>query len=322
MMVESLRSVGPAGAGLALAAEVASYLFLGLHLRALGGPADNIRRLAPFRLATVVFGLGSVMPAAPAEGIVMAASALKHRRLARRRTVLVLGVSQVFGTLGLYLLVAIDAIAVVLSAHDGPLGARSFLVAGGVGALVLIAVLALVMSRPRSAEIVGLIAGRLRHPRTPAPASERRRRGLAWHAAGMHVVTEQHKAPWLIVTMLLGWALDGICLFFALAAVGVRIDLDVLLLAYSASAAAALIPLLPAGLGIAETVTPAILHLYGVPFEAGLAGLLVYRAFATLLPAVVGAGSLASLRLLKAPVATPDEMSAIADTAGTETNAG
>ena len=64
---------------------------------------------------------------------------------------------------------------------------------------------------------------------------------------------------------------------------------------------------LGAGLGVVETLTPAILHLYGVPFENGLAGLLVYRAIGTLFPAVVGTASLASLRLLKPPDETPEE---------------
>jgi len=92
-MVHALRRVDPRLALGAVMVEAASFAFLGLHLRLLGGPDANVRRLAPFRVATIVFGLGSVMPAAPAEGLVMASTALKHRRLARGRTILVLGVS-------------------------------------------------------------------------------------------------------------------------------------------------------------------------------------------------------------------------------------
>ena len=314
-MLSALRQVDPEVIGFAILCEVASFVFLGLHLRSLGGPGGNVRRLAPFRIATVVFGLGSIMPAAPAEGLVMAGSALKHRRLAHRRTVLVLGVSQFFGTTGLYALAALDAIAVVLSAHDGPIGARPLLVAGGVGTLVVLGLLALVLTRRRFAELAGLIAGRIAHLRHPAAAEDRRARGLAWHDAAMHVVTEQHRAPWLAVTILLGWALDGACLFFALRAVGVHVDLDVLLLAYSVSAAACLIPFLPAGLGVVETLTPALLHLYGVPLESALAGLLVYRVLGTFGPALFGAGSLLSLRFQKAPEETPEETQALAEAA-------
>lgn len=315
-MTRALRAVDPRFITIAIAVEICSFGALGLHLRALGGPHANVRRLAPFRIATVVFGLGSIMPAAPAEGLVMAGSALKHRRLARRRTVLVLGVSQFFGTTGLYLLAALDALVVVVAAHDDPIAARGWLVAGGVCTLAGLAALAVVLTRRRFAELAGLVAGRIRHPRHPATADERRQRGVAWHEATMHVLTEQHRAPWLTITILLGWMLDGTCLFFALRAVGVHVGLDVLLLAYSVSAAACLIPFLPAGLGVVETLVPSLLHLYHVPFESALAGLLVYRAIGTFLPAIVGAASLASLRFAEAPDELPEEAEALEHAAG------
>ena len=136
---------------------------------------------------------------------------------------------------------------------------------------------------------------------------------MAWHDATMHVLSEQHRAPWLAVSMVVGWALDGTCLFFALRAVGVHVGLDVLLLAYSVGAAACLIPFLPAGLGVVETVLPGLLHLYRVPVESALAGLLVYRALWTFLPAGVGAASLVSLRFQEAPSELPEEAEAVAE---------
>jgi len=208
---------------------------------------------------------------------------------------------------GLYLLAALDALVVVLSSHDGPIRASGLLVAGGAGTLVVLTGLAIVLTRRRFAERAGVIAGRVRHLRHPAPAAERAQRGVAWHEATMHVLTESHRAPWLTATILMGWALDGACLFVALRAVGVHVGFDVLLLAYSVTAASCLIPFLPAGLGVVETLTPAMLHLYGVPFEASLAGLLVYRAIGTFFPAIVGALSLASLRLADAPSELPEE---------------
>jgi uncharacterized membrane protein YbhN (UPF0104 family) len=217
-MIHALESVDPVMVAVALLCEMASFAFLGLHLRLLGGPPANVRRLAPFRLALVVFGLGAVMPAAPAEGLVMAGRALRHRRLARRRTLLVLGVSQFFGTAGLYVLAAIDAVAVVALSDDRPLSARWLLLGGAVGAFVVVGVLAGILTRRRFAESVGQLAGRIRHPRLPAPRDERRARGLAWHDAAMHVVQERHNTAKLAVSILLGWALDGGCLFFALRA--------------------------------------------------------------------------------------------------------
>jgi uncharacterized membrane protein YbhN (UPF0104 family) len=300
-MTSALSSVSPGMVSLALVCEVVSYVCLGLHLRWLAGPDDNVRRLAPFRVALVVFGLGSVMPAAPAEGLVMAGAALKHRRLARRRTVLVLGMSQVFGTAGLYALAALDALAVFGLAHDGPLPWRWLLVVGGAGALVALALGALLLTRPRVAELVGLACGWLRRPRRPAPAGQRRAQGAAWHSAAMYVLRERHNAPRLAAAVLLAWLADGSCLYFALSGVGAPVSLDVLLLAYSIGVAACMIPFLPAGLGVIETVTPLLLHFYGVPIETALAALVIYRALGTFLPALAGGLALGALRLPKPP---------------------
>src|SRR5262245_50040308 len=66
-----------------------------------------------------------------------------------------------------------------------------------------------------------------------------------------------------------------------------------------------MVPLLPAGVGIVETLTPLILHAYGVPFAAALAAVLSYRLLASVLPAVAGALALVGLRVGVTPV--PDE---------------
>ena len=285
----------------ALVCELLSFVCLGVHLALLAGPAPNIQRLAPFRLAWVLFGLGSVLPAAPAEGLVMAGSALRHRRLARRRRLVVLGVSQFFATASLYALAAVAALIVVTVADDGPFPHSWMLVVGGGTTLALLVLTGLLASRPRFAEVVALAGGRVHHPRSCAPASERRARGRAWHDAVMHVLSDPVTAASVGLSALVAWSLDGMCLFFALRAVGVHVSVDVLLLAYTAGAAASLIPFLPAGLGVVETVTPALLHLYGVGWEGALAGLLVYRAIGTLLPALIGTGSLVSLRVQDPP---------------------
>jgi hypothetical protein len=78
---------------------------------------------------------------------------------------------------------------------------------------------------------------------------------------------------------------------------------DVLLLAYTVGIIASMVPLLPAGVGIVETVTPLILHAYGVPLPAALAAVLSFRLFASVLPAVAGALALVGLRVgVTAPV--------------------
>ncbi len=300
-LVRAIHRVQPWLVAAALACELLRFVCLGVHLALLGGPVPNVRRLAPFRLAWLVFGFGSVLPAAPAEGLVMADSALHLRRLDRRRRFVVLGVSQFFAAASLYALAGISALIVVGVADDGPFPHSWTLAVGGGTTLVLLVLIGILATRARFAELVALIAGRVQHPHSYPPADERRAQGRAWHDAVMHVLDNPTRAGSLVVSALLAWVFDGMCLWLALRAVGVHVDLDVLLLAYTIGMVASFIPLLPAGLGVVETVTPAVLHLYGVAWAGALAGLLVYRVLGTLFPAVLGAGSLATLRIQSPP---------------------
>lgn len=49
------------------------------------------------------------------------------------------------------------------------------------------------------------------------------------------------------------------------------------------------LPLLPRGIGVVEAAIPALPHHFGAPLDAALAGTLVYRGIALLLPAAAGA---------------------------------
>jgi uncharacterized membrane protein YbhN (UPF0104 family) len=62
-----------------------------------------------------------------------------------------------------------------------------------------------------------------------------------------------------------------------------------------------MVPLLPNGLGLVETVVHALLHYRGVPLATALAGVLAFRALGTLLPAFSGVVALIRLRLQTAP---------------------
>jgi uncharacterized membrane protein YbhN (UPF0104 family) len=66
-----------------------------------------------------------------------------------------------------------------------------------------------------------------------------------------------------------------------------------------------MLPLVPAGAGVVETVVPAVLGLAGVPIVAALAAVVLYRMLSTLLPAVLGGLALIGMRLQKPP-ALPD----------------
>jgi uncharacterized protein (TIRG00374 family) len=286
------------------ACELAVYVVLSLHLRYLAGPHANARKLAPFRLSLILFGLGSVLPAAPAEGLVMAGAMLQRRRLARRRAVIVLGLSQWFSGAALYAVAAVDAL-VVIGLTRLPLPDRSALIAFAIICLISLAALGYFGSRQRVAEWIALVFDRCRIGRPRPSAAESRARGAAWRAAVAHVVSGPGGVAFLLTTASLAWLADAACLHFSLMAIGVHVRSDVLLLAYVAGIVLSMLPLVPAGAGVVETVVPAVLGLAGVPIVAALAAVVLYRMLSTLLPAVLGGLALIGMRLQKPP-ALPD----------------
>jgi hypothetical protein len=294
------------------ACELAVYVILSLHLRFLAGPHANARRLAPFRLSLILFGLGRVLPAAPAEGMMMAGAVLNRRRLAKRRAAIVLGLSQWFNTAALYAVGAVDVL-VVLGLTRLPLPDRGALLAGAIVSLVLLGGLAFLCTRQSVAEWAALAFDRCRIGRPRPTPEESRARGAAWRAAAGHVVSGPGGVAFLMATAALAWLADAACLHFSLLAVGVHVRLDVLLLAYVAGIVLSMVPLVPAGIGVVETVVPAVLSLAGVPLVAALAAVVLYRMLSTLLPAVLGALSLLGLRLQK-PLEVPEEVAVMAAT--------
>jgi uncharacterized membrane protein YbhN (UPF0104 family) len=95
---------------------------------------------------------------------------------------------------------------------------------------------------------------------------------------------------------------DVACLWCVLRAGGAGVGYDVALLAVSVSAVAVLMPLVPGGLGIVEAAIPAVTQRFGVPYDDGLAAALVYRTFASFVPAGAGLLAIVTLRShLRAP---------------------
>ena len=280
----------------AVAAEAGSYVWLSLHLRLLAGPRANQRRAAPLRTALVVFGLGSVLPAAPAEGVVIATASLRRRRLQPRRIAVLLGFSQWFATRGLLAVVAVDAVVAAAAGHlPGPW--RSSAVAGAVALAALLTATTWLSLRRWVAEAVSDAYLWVRHRRHPLTRAERRRRGAAWHAVAAHVTGDRRQRASLIATTAASWVCDGICLMLALRATGAHVSPDQLLFAYAVGTLASNVPLLPAGIGVVETLTPLLLTRFGVGWGDALTAVLVYRLLGTVAPAIGGVLAAALLRV-------------------------
>ncbi len=93
---------------------------------------------------------------------------------------------------------------------------------------------------------------------------------------------------WLrvIVAAAAKWVLDYLVLVAALFAVGANPRLSVVLLAYSATAVVAMIPITPGGLGFVEVTLVQVIVLSGVSLENALLATLAYRIVSWLLPLV------------------------------------
>ena len=280
----------------AAGAEMLAYVGLSLHLRLLAGHRRNARWAAPLRTALIVFGLGNVLPAAPAEGLLLAGSALRRRPLDPRRITMLLGGSQWYVNRALFTIAALDVL-VAVSLGDIP---RPYL-GGAIGAalttLVLLSLTAWLSLRRGTAEVMAWLLLRLRYRHDGPSRAACRQRGAAWHRVVLYVTGSRRQRARLVATGGVSWVCDGLCMYLALRAAGVHLQLDQLMLAYTAGVIASKAPLVPGGLGVVETVTPLFLVHYGVPWTTAIAVVLVYRLFSTVLPAVAGLLAYLDLRV-------------------------
>jgi uncharacterized protein (TIRG00374 family) len=283
--------------------EGLAYVLSGVRLRRLAGDQADLTVTSATGIELVVNGLGLLTPASPAEGLAFATSELSRRGMPRRRIVMTLGFTNWFSFRIFYLAGALNLLFMVAT-RDMPVDATWPLVIAPI-VLLLLLVTAVLANRPSTAERLAVVAGAVRFWK-PRPAKDQRRAaGARFHAEAMAVVGSPRRRVRLALLSLASMLCDVVGLWFLLIATHARVDLDVALLAVGAGAVAASVPLLPAGIGVVEAVMPAVIHWYGPPLSAALAGVLLYRVVGTLLPAGAGAVSLVALRSRRAPV-TPE----------------
>jgi uncharacterized protein (TIRG00374 family) len=281
-----------------LAAETVSYVLLSWQLRRLAGPDADLTRGAAFRLGLVVFGLGLITPASPAEGMVLASAELSRRGLTRRRAALTLVFSEWYANATLWVL-ASSSVLTAAMLDDVPADERGPLVAVAVAMLATLALIAALARRQAVVEWFAVRIGSLRPRRQRRPVEERRAVGARWYADAATVTTTRRDRVFVVVLALAAWGCDALCLFFALVAAGTVVRPDVLLLAYTTAVIAASVPLVPAGFGVVEAALPALLASYGVHHATALAGALAYRGLGTVLPALAGAIVVPGLRVVR-----------------------
>lgn len=302
-----LATAGPGWVAAAVACEAGSFVLFGVLLRRLIGADSALSRRTAVDVGLVLTGLGNVLPAAPAEGLTMASAALRRRGIASRRAALALAFSEWYTTASSVALVAVSAIVVaaIVQLQVGNRLVRLWVF--GLPALALLALLLLVArlaARRSTAQWAAVVAGRLRFWEPRRALEELRADGDRWWADAQEVLGDRTNRRAVLLLSLASITGDFLSLAFALWAVDVHPRAGGVVIAYGAVLLVSLVPLLPAGLGAVESVVPALLHHGHIPLAAGLAGVLVYRATSTVLPAAGGAVSLVRLRLSR-PAPTP-----------------
>lgn len=262
-----------------------AYLINALHLRRLTWNEISLGRAV--RTDLLLYGLGNVLPGSPAPGVALAGAELRRGGLPPPRVRFVLGFTVWFNIRTLLVLSAVSFLVTFLRQKPGLKEAGLWWLVA-VGVLVLVAASARLAARPQTSERAGALLSRIRIGRFTLPRRVSDESAREFHMAAKRIVGSPANRAVLVMLAIASWLADAACLWFALLAAGVHLDVDVVLLAYLAGILASGLPLLPAGAGAVEATIPAVLHHFGAPLDAALAGTLVYRGISTLLTAGAG----------------------------------
>ena len=292
-------------------AQFVNYLLLAVLLRSLVSVRSPACTPATaLRLAFVLNGLGNVLPASPAEGIALTHAELLRRHVEPRRATLALGFTKWYTTRALFAVFTIDALIIVSIAeikYPSTFPDRLTLTIIGAGVLLVLGFSAWLAQRARTAELVALIGHRIAFWRPQSPADEVRARGNAWYRDARELLGGRRRRYFIATIAMLACLADAQCFRLSLRALGVHLRPWWFLITYVAAMVAMLIPFLPAGLGAVESIVPALLRGARVPAAVALAGVVAYRAIATIAPALIGVFAL--VRLRTARVAPPPSVS-------------
>ncbi len=278
----ALERVSASLTATAFVAMVGGYLLLALHLRRLS-PTD-LKLTAALRADLMLFGLGNLLP--PGSGPLLAAAELRRAGLQTRQARMVLVFTAWFN---IRTLLGLGAIAFLV----GFAGQRPGLQEGlwwlaAVGVLLLLVATARLATNPATSVRAARVLSQMRIGRLTLPGSVTPSAAGAMHAEAKAIVGSPVNRAVLAGLAAGSWIADAACLQLALAAAGVQADPDVVLLAYVVGILASGVPLLPGGFGAVEAAVPAVLHHFGAPLDAALAGTLVYRGISALIPALAG----------------------------------
>ena len=163
---EALERVSAGWTLAALAAMIIGYLLLALHLRRLASARISLWRAA--RADLLLFGLGNVLPGAPAPGAVLAAAELRRHGLSPRRVRFLLAFTAWFNVRTLLGIGALAFLVAFARQHPGLREAGLWWLAA-IAVLLLLAATARLAARPTTARRTARAIARLQlgHPKPP-----------------------------------------------------------------------------------------------------------------------------------------------------------
>lgn len=225
------------------------------------------------RLAWAELAANAVLPAGGLGGLGLGAWVLTRKgvsstRIAERSTVVFM-----LTTAASVVALVLVGLGLGLGLLDGPHAATLTLLPAAIG----LAAFAAALAGARTAE---RIAGRIRRPRL-ATALTSLARGVQATSA------ELRRGDWKLVGALGYFAFDVATLAATFAAIGVHPPIAAITMAHLVGQLAGTIPI-PGGLGVVDGGLVAALVLYGVDLAPATAAVLLYRAIALGLPAILG----------------------------------
>ncbi len=291
----AFRSASVPWITVAFAAEALSYVLIGLHMRRVAVGAHTLNSFDAVEIGLVVWGFGLLTPASPVEGLVIAGTEMRHRGMSRQDVTMTFVLREWFSALTAPLIILVCVIVALIrgSIHGDESVVLAF------GSIVVLAVIigavglsTRLQATERIAQLVGLIRWRRARP----SVETRRAQGAAWHEAFVATVGSPRRRIALLGVAAAYSLTDTLCLWCSLIATDVHVGLDIVVIGAAVGMVATWIPFVPAGIGVVEAVVPAMLHHFGAPLDAALAGTLLYRCLGTFAPAAAGALAMVHLK--------------------------
>ena len=283
---DKIRHLNPWWIVPGIACVAVRFLLLGLQLRLLRGTSATPELRLGTGIASIAFGLGAVMPAAPAEGFALSNVELSRRGMSTRGAWLMLAASQWMQFWALVVVFSVDRIA---AAAAGEVRRRQP-TRIAISSLILLAVVTgafWIVRRPGfGRRISGL--GRFLPNERRKSRSQRETDGDALHADIQTTLGSSRRRLAVIVVSASCIVADAAVLWSVLHSVGANVAFEIAVIAYVAATVIAWVPFIPNGLGLTEIAIPALLHHFHVPLATGLAAILLWRVVAQGVPALAG----------------------------------